>query len=391
MRPRACLLLTGILLAGCAQACTSGPADVRAFRPSTGESTRDTRDTGLATIAPEGLVVLQRNDRAWTFEEGISTPLGVVEPWDIDPSGRIVAFRFDQIWYSAPGTTNTVSFTRRDAVLVIDPSTERSLVLDEAAPNETFDGPARWSPDGSTVALWLYSYPAPLSEGHPGPNAGRAAVCLVSTTDGSRRCFPEAGHTVSLDWSGDGRKVLLAGLGGPIFTLDIRTGALDQLVDPSGGEEARRLLREQGLGAESVVLTEAWWSSSDRYVAASVYGAVPIIYSSAGGAVAVGSASNDAMPMAWSPSDDVLAYAVADGSLATGGSSRIHVLDPVGGDRVVADLSETAVAGVIGMTWSPDGQFVALNTFDGTWLLDPSVGVESLRRLDAPGAIVAWR
>jgi hypothetical protein len=73
------------------------------------------------------------------------------------------------------------------------------------------------------------------------------------------------------------------------------------------------------------------------------------------------------------------------------GASTIRILDPVTGDRVVADLSGTRALGVIGLTWSPDGRFLALNTFDGTWLLDPSVGVGSLQRLDVPGAIVAWR
>jgi Tol biopolymer transport system component len=383
--------------------------DVWTLRPNTGEWTQVTRDTGFAITDldwgpapptepppdPEGLLVLQRNDRAWTFEEGVTSSLGVVEPWDIDPSGRIVAFRSDQIWYSAPGTTNSVSFSRRDAVLVMDPSTERPVVLDEAAPNETFDGPARSSPDGGSIALRIVSYPDPLPEQHPGANSGRAAVCLISTADGSRKCFPEAGHAVSLDWSADGRRILLAGLAGPVSILDVRTGALEQLVDPSGGAEAERLLREHGLGLKSVTLAQAWWSSSDRYVAADAAaipgGSVPIIYSNEGEAVAVGSASNDAMPMAWSPSEDVLAYAVADASLATGGSSSVHLLDPASGDRVVADLSGTRAGGVLGMTWSPDGRLLALSTFEGTWLLDPGVGVGSLQRLDLPGAVVAWR
>jgi len=391
----ASLLLTGILLAGCAQARSSEQGDVSELRPSTSEGTRVAQDTAYAITDPEGLLALERNDQGWTLEAGVTTPLGVVEPWDIDASGRIVALRSDQIWYSAPGATNSSSFTRRDAVLIIDQSSERSVVLDGAAPNETFNGPARWSPDGGTIALWVFSYPAPLSKGHPAPNSGRPAVCLISIADGSRRCFPKAGHTVSLDWSADGRRILFAGLGGPISILDVRRGALDQLVDPSGGAEGERLLRARGLGAESIALTQAWWSSSDRYVAADAAavpgGSLPIVYSEEGQAAAVGSVSNDAMSMAWSPSEDILAYAVADASLAVGGSSSIHVLDPTSGDRIVADLSGTTVGGVIGMTWSPDGRLLALDTFKGTWLLDPSTGVESLRRLDVPGAIVAWR
>src|SRR5919109_3302045 len=375
------------------------------LEPTSGHWRQVTRDTGFAitdldwgaapptetTPDPQGMLLVQRNDRASTWEAGVTTSLGVVEPWDIDPRGRILAFRFDQIWYSAPGTTNTVSFTRRDAVLLIDPSTDRRVVLDEAAPNETFNGPARWSPDGGTIALRLVTYPDPLSHEHPGPNSGDTAVCLLSVPGGSRTCFPEAGDKGTLDWSADGRGILLAGLGGPISILDVRTGALDQLVGASGGAGAQHLLREDELGQRSVTLSQAWWSSSDRYVVADAAvvpgGSIPIIYSSTGEAVAVGSASNDAMPMAWAPSDDVLAYAVADGSLATGGSNTVHLLDPTGSDRLVADLSETRLGGIIGVTWSPDGEILALQTFDGTWLLDPEAGVGSLQRLNIPGAI----
>lgn len=379
--------------------------DIWTLEPSTGDWRQVTSDTGFAITDldwgpapanespshPEGLLLLQRNDRAWTFEAGVTTSIGRVEPWDVDLNGRVVAFRLDQIWYSAPGTTNSVSFTRRDAVLLIDPSTERPVVLDESAPNETFNGPAQWSPDGGTIALRLVSYPDPLSQGHPGAHSGDTAVCLLSIPDGARTCFPETGRTVSLDWSADGQQILLAGLGGPISILDVRTGSLDQLVDSSGSAQARRLLREQGLGMRSFVLTEAWWSSSNRYVAANAAGSIPIVYSEMGDAVAVGSVSSDAVAMAWSPIKDVLAYAVTDASLAMSGASTIRILDPVTGDRVVADLSGTRALGVIGLTWSPDGRFLALNTFDGTWLLDPSVGVGSLQRLDVPGAIVAWR
>jgi hypothetical protein len=146
---------------------------------------------------------------------------------------------------------------------------------------------------------------------------------------------------------------------------------------------------------ESITLTQASWSPTDRYVAADAAvvpgGSVPIIYSDAGNAAAVGSASSDAIPMAWSPSEDVLAYTVADASLTAGGASSVHLLDPESGDRLVADLSGTQVGGVIGLTWSPDGQLLALDTFSGTWLLDTESGLRSLHRLDIPGAIVAWR
>jgi hypothetical protein len=39
----------------------------------------------------------------------------------------------------------------------------------------------------------------------------------------------------------------------------------------------------------------------------------------------------------------------------------------------------------------PDGELLSLQTFQGTWLLDPEAGLGWLRRLDIPGAIVAWR
>jgi WD40 repeat protein len=342
----------------------------------------------------EPLLVLQRNEWAWTLDAaGAIGDIGGVDAQDIDADGRIVALRPDQIWYTPPGYNGSISFYRRDAVVVIDTETGVSEVLAEAAPNETFGGPARWSPDGRTIALWVLTYPAALADAHPGANAGDPAVCLLSVEGGSRPCFPQAGRSVSLDWSPDGNRLLVAGLGGPVSVLDLRTGALTPIVDASGGADAAALLHDRDLG-HVIALQSAAWSRTGRYVAvhAAVVpgGSTMIVYSAQGEALAIGAISDDAEPFAWSPTDDVLAYAAADTSSTTRGSTLVHVWNPSSGDARVANLAASGDWGINGITWSPDGETLALNTSEHPWLLERLDATPALRKLNAPGAVVAW-
>src|SRR5919109_418430 len=83
------------------------------LEPTSGHWRQVTRDTGFAitdldwgaapptetTPDPQGMLLVQRNDRASTWEAGVTTSLGVVDPWDIEPIGWFLAFRFDQICY----------------------------------------------------------------------------------------------------------------------------------------------------------------------------------------------------------------------------------------------------------------------------------------------------
>jgi dipeptidyl aminopeptidase/acylaminoacyl peptidase len=327
--------------------------------------------------------VLQHNERARTLDAtGSVDDLGKVDAQDIDTNGRIVALRPDQLPY----------FYREDAVVVIDAVTGTSNVIALAAPNETFNGPARWSPDGRTIALRVITYPAPLADVHPGPNSGDRAVCLIRVDDGTRRCFPQAGSTVSLDWSPDGRRLLVAGLGGPVSILDDSTGKLTKIIDASGGADADALLRASDLG-HVIALTQAAWSFTGRYVAVHAAvsgGSVMIIYSVQGDALAIGAASDDAEPFAWSPSEDVLAYAVAHASPAYRGPTEVRFWSPSSGDVNVIDASQSGASGIASMTWSPDGRSLALNAYQGTWLLERVDEGWSLRRLDLPGSVIAW-
>jgi WD40 repeat protein len=344
--------------------------------------------------AREPLLVLQRNEQAWTLDDsGAIGEIGGVDAQDIDAEGRIVALRPDQIWYTPPGYSGSISFYRRDAVVLIDTDTGASEVLAEAEPDETFGGPARWSPDGRTIALWVVTYPAPLADDHPGANAGAPAVCLLSVDDGTRTCFPQAGKSVSLDWSPDGTRLLVAGLGGPVSILDLRTGAITPIIDASGGADAAALLEDRDLG-HVIALQSAAWSRTGRYVAvhAAVVpgGSTMIVYSREGEALAIGATSDDAEPFAWSPSDDVLAYAAADTSSATRGSTAVHLWNPSSGDARVANLAASGDWGITGITWSPDGETLALNTSEHPWLLERVHATPSLRTLNVRGDVVAW-
>ncbi len=368
-----------LALIGCGIATDSGVSPA----PSVARSTPDR--------SQEPFLVVQRTDRAWTVDPaGAIVSLGQVYAQDIDSSGRIVGLRPDPILYAPPGNHNIPSFYRRDAVVVIDAATGASRVLAEAAPNETFGGPARWSPDGRTIALWVVSYPAPLADGHPGANAGEPALCLISAQDGSRRCFPQAGRTVSLDWSADSSRLLVAGLGGPVSVVDATTGEMTPVIDASGGVDAASLLADRGLG-EVVALQEAAWSHAEHYVAvpAAVVpgGMMTIVYSAAGQALAIGATSDDFVPLVWSPTDDLLAYAAWD---ASHGLAEVHLWSRTGGDRRVVTLPDRVDTFIVDMVWSPDGNQLAINTADATWLLAPTNGAWTLRRLDVPGSVVAW-
>jgi hypothetical protein len=59
---------------------------------------------------------------------------------------------------------------------MIESTTERSFVLDQAAPKDTFDGPVRLSPVVATIALWLVSCPAPRREEHAGAIPARPSL-----------------------------------------------------------------------------------------------------------------------------------------------------------------------------------------------------------------------
>ncbi len=352
-------------------------------------------EAGVPRSAPEvgqgPFMVVQRNDRAWTVDAtGAIVSLGQVDAQDIDSSGRIVGLRPDPIWYTPPGNTNSISFYRRDAVVLIDAAAGTSQVLAEAAPNETFSGPARWSPDGRAIALWVVSYPAPLADAHPGANAGRPALCLVAVGDGSRRCFPKAGRTVSLDWSADGSRLLVAGLGGPVSVVDATTGEMTTVIDASGGVDAASLLADRDLG-EVVALQEAAWSHKERYVAvpAAVVpgGTMAIVHSAEGEALAIGKTSDEVVPLTWSPTDDLLAYAAWN---ASRGSAEVHLWSRTGGGLRVVTLPDRVDTFISSMVWSPDGNQLAINTADATWLLAPTNGAWTLSRLDVPGSVVAW-
>jgi uncharacterized protein YceK len=174
--------------------------------------------------------------------------------------------------------------------------------------------------------------------------------------------------------------------------LDISTGKLTKIIDASGGADADALLRASDLG-HVIALMQASWSFSGRYVAVHAGvsgGSVMIIYSAQGDALAIGASSDDAEPFVWSPSEDVLAYAVTHASPAYRGPTDVRFWSPSSGDVHVIDVSQSGASGIASMTWSPDGRSLALNTYKGTWLLERVDQGWSLRRLDIPGSVIAW-
>ena len=190
--------------------------------------------------------------------------------------------------------------------------------------------------------------------------------CVVEVGSESL-CYPELDPTYTVAWSPDGMSILTAGPGTePVSVLET-TGGTRVLVPPGGGEEIRSALREAGHG-RPIQFVDPSFSASGSLVATlanmqegdAAY--VPIVVDAAGNLVALGRPSRE-FPgfdgIAWSPTRDVLAYAIGEPPYAI---TDLRLLDPAtGDDRLLLSTGRGEEAPIIsGVAWSPSGRWLAV-------------------------------
>ncbi len=218
--------------------------------------------------------------------------------------------------------------------------------------------PARWSPDGSHVAVRIRD----------------RLLCIIGVVTHDLTCLPELGRVYEFDWSPDGtRLVYEGGLPGALTLLDPGTGQQSTLVrwdDP----RVLAALADAGLvSVTGVQFQGPLWSPSGRYVAALAMvgtdeghaGNVVSIFDPSGNIVARGVPFGEfSDARGWSPSGDLFAYASGEPPYRI---VDLHVLDvSTGEDRVVASTDNVGRGTIRSLAWSPSGRWLAVVSIVGS-------------------------
>ena len=292
---------------------------------------------------PEGSLVLQTASGTELLRAGEedSRSLGSgIRPHDLSPDGSRIL-----------GQVND------DLVAIAIDSGDREVLV--SAPEEQSLGAfAEWSPDGGMVAYTVGAHPPEKS-----------TLCLLTLSSAATRCFPEAGSVYTLDWSSDGKRLVVAGPGNkPLYLLDPNTGDVSVGAGQEGDTPINDRLRSEDFG-ESVQLVGPTWSPSRRFLAGlaslrgSDYSYVPVVFTVEGQPVALGQPSGEfPEPFGWSPSEDLLAYTQGEAPYRI---TEAHVLDPVTDeDRHLVSSDGKRYPIITDLVWSPSGQWIALSLWD---------------------------
>ena len=269
---------------------------------------------------------------------------GVGTPLDLSPDGSMVL-----------GSTRNRLNSLLDDLVSVDLGTGESRVLLRTDRGDIL-GAARWSPDGSMAAYM---------QGSRDPESGSGStLCVARVATTSHRCFPELGTVFSFDWAPDGGRLVVAGPGAqPVRTLDVPTGAIDDVVPQQGDTPINHAIRDGGMGT-SGQLVGPEWSPSGMYIAAlanleeSKFAYVPVVFTLDGEFVAFGRPGGEfPEPFEWSPGADTLAYTRGEAPYRI---TEAYLLDPVTGeDRVlVADEGPEPFV-ITRLAWSPGEGWIA--------------------------------
>ena len=322
--------------------------------------------TAPADAIPEGRLVLQTNSGievvAQGDDESVSIGDGAIFAYDTSPdTGDILAAT-----YVTPN-----NYTREDQLLTIYPSTGERTVLVRAGPKEDL-GPAVWSPDGQRVAYRLTVLAVDPAMQHPGENTVEQTICVVDVATRTPQCFPDLGTVDGFDWSPDGRRIAIDGVGAdlPLRFLDVETGVVSDFASPLDPD----LVAALG-GEPPGSLVDVAWSPSGMYVATQAHLFAPAIFDSDGRFVMLGHRTQEFSEIfAWSPTQDLLVYANGRPPYAI---THVYLLDPATGqDRLLFSTGEGEHAPIItDAAWSPSGRWLAVAVVERTPYLPMSVHI----------------
>lgn len=220
-------------------------------------------------------------------------------------------------------------------------------------------------------------------------------LCVAQLLDGTTKCYPEAGPVYAADWSADGQRILLGEPGGePMKVLDVASGTVSDVVsarDPA----VLRLFEEAGLtGVKAVQFIEPSWSPSGNFIGTIAMSGetIPLIFASDGTLVAAGRPNAEFRRFAWSPTQDVLAYAVGVLGESTPPPGAFLLDAVTGQDRPVPWPPGQAMPEVLTVVWSPDRKWLALGKQSAIRIVDPAgvVPPQELRPFVTPGALIDW-
>jgi WD40-like Beta Propeller Repeat len=100
-------------------------------------------------------------------------------------------------------------------LVLIDARTREETVLARTDLREEFNGPIRWSPDGTRIAYNFVRYRTNPAVVHPGPHPQLQTVCIVEPPAATPTCYPDLGTVFDFDWSPDGGSLAVTGPGTP--------------------------------------------------------------------------------------------------------------------------------------------------------------------------------
>lgn len=324
------------------------PAPSADFSPTSSVTAPGSIDSKGAPL-PEGRLVVNvgEGDAVELLEAGMETSITMgrdLFALDLSSDGRRALVT--KPWGSAGPVT---------ALWALEvTTTERSEIADLGS----WGMPARWSPDGSHVAVRIRD----------------RLLCIIGVVTRDLTCLPELGRVYEFDWSPDGtRLVYEGGLPGALTLLDPGTGQQSTLVrwdDP----RVLAALADAGLASVTGVQFQGpLWSPSGRYVAALAMvgtdeghaGNVVSIFDPSGNIVARGVPFGEfSDARGWSPSGDLFAYASGEPPYRI---VDVHVLDvSAGEDRVVASTDNVGRGTIRSLAWSPSGRWLAVVSIVGS-------------------------
>jgi dipeptidyl aminopeptidase/acylaminoacyl peptidase len=359
----------GLGLAACAQhppGRTAEQGSPEKTTPAANGEVSSGTVTASGDAVPEGRLVLQLQSGIEVLAQGdgrsLSLGVDAIVAYDVSPDVSNVL--------AATYVTEPTNYTREDQLLAIDPLTGDRTVLVRADPKEDL-GPAVWSPDGQRVAYRLTVLPVDPALERP-EGTVEQTVCVVDAVTTTSQCFPDLGTVDGFDWSPDGRRIAVDGVGAdlPLRLLDVETGAVSDFASPLdpnlvaalGGEPPRSFV-------------DVDWSASGEFVATQAHLVVAAIFDSESRFVMIGHRTEEfADVLAWSPTEDLLAYAIGRPSYAI---THLYVLDPASGeDRLLYSTGEGEAAPIIvDVAWSPSGRWLAVTVVERTIYLPMSVHV----------------